>query len=223
MDMGSPLTLISDPRVLAIRIAESGEALTDARTLQGIRVDNRKRDAAELWAKIRVGIGGRLATAQDSLPDGVRLLFIEGLRPVATQRRYFTAYVRRLAGENPTWSAERVYDEAVKYVAPPDAVPPHSTGGAVDVTLVTAGGDELDLGTPVNASPAESAGACFTDAAAIPAAARANRQLLCNAMQQAGFVNYGTEWWHWSYGDRYWAFVTGAAAACYGTAQVAAD
>jgi D-alanyl-D-alanine dipeptidase len=25
-----------------------------------------------------------------------------------------------------------------------------------------------------------------------------------------------TEWWHWSYGDRYWALMTGAPAALYG-------
>ena len=29
-------------------------------------------------------------------------------------------------------------------------------------------------------------------------------------------MNYPTEWWHWSYGDRYWALVTGAPAAHYG-------
>ena len=32
----------------------------------------------------------------------------------------------------------------------------------------------------------------------------------------AGLVNYPTEWWHWSYGDRYWALMTGATAAVYG-------
>jgi D-alanyl-D-alanine dipeptidase len=31
-----------------------------------------------------------------------------------------------------------------------------------------------------------------------------------------GLVNYPTEWWHWSYGDRYWALVTGAPHAPYG-------
>ena len=29
-------------------------------------------------------------------------------------------------------------------------------------------------------------------------------------------MNYVTEWWHWSYGDRYWALMTGADAALYG-------
>jgi len=35
-------------------------------------------------------------------------------------------------------------------------------------------------------------------------------------LHAAGLVNYPTEWWHWSYGDRYWAMATGAPAAIYG-------
>ena len=33
------------------------------------------------------------------------------------------------------------------------------------------------------------------------------RELLINIMTKVGFVNYPLEWWHWSYGDRYWAAV----------------
>ena len=51
--------------------------------------------------------------------------------------------------------------------------------------------------------------------------ARANCELLARALRGAGLVNYPTEWWHWSYGDRYWALVSGAPAAMYG--PVAAD
>ena len=29
---------------------------------------------------------------------------------------------------------------------------------------------------------------------------------MSRALSTAGFVNYPTEYWHWSYGDRYWAF-----------------
>jgi hypothetical protein len=29
-------------------------------------------------------------------------------------------------------------------------------------------------------------------------------------------LDYPSEWWHWSYGDRYWALMTGATAAVYG-------
>jgi D-alanyl-D-alanine dipeptidase len=32
----------------------------------------------------------------------------------------------------------------------------------------------------------------------------------------AGLVNYPGAWWHWSYGDRYWALLTGAGSAPFG-------
>jgi zinc D-Ala-D-Ala dipeptidase len=35
-------------------------------------------------------------------------------------------------------------------------------------------------------------------------------------MDAGGFINYPQEWWHWSYGDRYWAFQTSAEATLYG-------
>jgi D-alanyl-D-alanine dipeptidase len=31
-----------------------------------------------------------------------------------------------------------------------------------------------------------------------------------------GLVNYPTEWWHWSFGDRYWALLSETGAALYG-------
>ncbi|WP_281286552.1 M15 family metallopeptidase [Herbidospora galbida] len=43
--------------------------------------------------------------------------------------------------------------------------------------------------------------------------------MLGTALTEAGLVNYPTEWWHWSYGDRYWAHVTGAGTARYGSAR----
>lgn len=46
--------------------------------------------------------------------------------------------------------------------------------------------------------------------------ARANRDVLGDALSAAGLVNYPTEWWHWSFGDRYWALGTGAPSAHYG-------
>jgi D-alanyl-D-alanine dipeptidase len=96
--------------------------------------------------------------------------------------------------------------------------PRTAPASAVDLTLADAGGRELDLGTPVDATPEESDGACYTGAAAISAQARDNRAVLGAALTSAGLVNYPTEWWHWSFGDRYWALLTGAAAACYGEA-----
>ncbi|GAB3977862.1 hypothetical protein GCM10029978_068930 [Actinoallomurus acanthiterrae] len=52
--------------------------------------------------------------------------------------------------------------------------------------------------------------------APVSSAARANRDLLADVMTAVGFVNYPTEWWHWSFGDRYWAVATGGKSAIYG-------
>ncbi|MEV5020080.1 M15 family metallopeptidase [Streptomyces sp. NPDC053780] len=87
-------------------------------------------------------------------------------------------------------------------MSPPE-IAPHCAGAAVDVTLVGLDGHELDLGTRVNASPEESDGACFTHASNVSDQARHHRALLLDAMQGAGFTNYGTEFWHFSAADRY--------------------
>ena len=47
-------------------------------------------------------------------------------------------------------------------------------GAAVDLTLVDADGEELDLGTPIDATPEESDDACYFASADISATARAN-------------------------------------------------
>ncbi len=133
------------------------------------------------------GVLCRLLEAQRSLPADVRLLVIEGYRPPALQRDYFEGHRADLARAHPDWSPEHLDAEAGKHVAAP-SVPPHPCGAAVDLTLVWAG-HELDLGTEVNATPRESAGACFTAAGNIGDNARQWRQLLGSALSGAGPVN----------------------------------
>jgi D-alanyl-D-alanine dipeptidase len=213
------LVLMADPRVAAIPVRDCGEPLLDVRTGGHLLVDRRKEaDAAGEFACLRSGVVERLLAAQRQLPEGVRLLYVEGYRPPALQRRYFREYADELRAAHPEWSIEQVRAAASRYVSPPE-IAPHSAGAAFDVTLADAGGRELDLGTRMNASPEESAGACYTDAENIGPQARAHRALLGAALRAAGFVNYPTEWWHWSYGDRYWALTTGADAALYGAVE----
>ncbi|MFE6854859.1 M15 family metallopeptidase, partial [Streptomyces sp. NPDC057674] len=183
-------------------------------------VDERKRQGtAGAFAHLREGVLDRLLTAQAQLPRGMRLLFVEGYRPPALQRHYFDEYAAELRAEHPDWAAERIRSAASRYVSPPE-IAPHSAGAAVDLTLADDEGRELDLGTRMNASPEESAGACYTQADTIGVDARRHRDIMSTALSAAGLVNYPTEWWHWSYGDRYWALQTGAAAALYGPREL---
>ncbi|GAA2255944.1 M15 family metallopeptidase [Kitasatospora cystarginea] len=187
----------------------------DVRRDGRLRVDDRKRDPAGAFAHLRQGLLNRLLEAQTLLPDGLRLLFVEGYRPLALQRRYFDDYAAQLRTDHPAWSTGQLRSATSRFVSPPE-IAPHSAGGAVDLTLIDADGRELDLGTRVNASPEESSGACYTLADNISGEARDHRNILDSALTAAGLVNYPTEWWHWSYGDRYWALTAGAQAALYG-------
>jgi D-alanyl-D-alanine dipeptidase len=97
--------------------------------------------------------------------------------------------------------------EASKKVAPIDTiVPPHSTGGAVDVIIMDSSGEILDMGAGFN----DLTVATYTNYVGVSPVVAKNRKMLVLVMEKSGFVNYPTEWWHWSYGDQYWAAMTGA-------------
>ncbi|MEV5509584.1 M15 family metallopeptidase [Streptomyces orinoci] len=215
----SEIVLMSDPKVAAIRVAECGERLVDVRRDGGLLVDSRKQDPADAFAYLREGVLERLLKAQTLLPQGLRLLFVEGYRPPSLQCAYFEEYAGQLQAVHPGWSAEQINSAASRYVSPP-GIAPHSAGAAVDLTLADTEGRELDLGTRMNADPEESEGACYTHAVNISAEALANRKLLGSVLTAAGLVNYPTEWWHWSFGDRYWALITREAAALYGPKEI---
>jgi D-alanyl-D-alanine dipeptidase len=155
-----------------------------------VAVDPRKEDRSGAFAHLREGVLARLLEAQRSLPDGVRLLFVEGYRPPALQRFYFERYADELRAGNPGWSAAEVRDAASRYVSPPE-IAPHSAGAAVDLTLMSAAGRELDMGTRVNASPEESDAACYTDARNVTPGARDNRRMLGDALTAAEHAIYG--------------------------------
>lgn len=216
-------TLLSDPRVAAIAVVESGEPLVRLRDTAQLSVAVASPappiglegvDGTE-YAHVRAGLARRLEQAAAGLPMGLRLHVVEGYRPAGTQELYFEAYRNRLIRERPGIGAEASHRLASRFVAPP-AVAAHPSGAAVDVTLVDGRGREIDMGTPIDATPEESAGACYLDSPAVSRQARFHRSLLAAILRSAGFVNYPTEWWHWSFGDRYWAFSTGQPAARYG-------
>ena len=197
--------LLSDDRITGIPAIESGEPLVDLFT----------RDVLTSGQQFaRETVADRLALADTFLPAGIRLHVVEGLRPVESQQAIWDGYRAELEHLHPGLAAHEVDRLASRFVSPIE-VAPHVAGAAVDLTLVGAHGP-LDLGTPIDATPEQSSGACFFAAANISREAQTNRSLLADVLTAAGLVNYPTEWWHWSYGDRYWAYVEDRPAALYG-------
>jgi D-alanyl-D-alanine dipeptidase len=155
--------------------------------------------------EVRSGVADRLVVADGALPDGCHLVVVEGWRSRARQE-----VLHNLA-------AEAAGPDAASFAADPTApgglVPPHSTGGAVDVTL-SVNGVRLGLGGPVGAYD-ESAGLCHLEQLG-PSVERDLRRMLYWSLVGAGFVGIPEEWWHFSFGDQEWAAQTGATAAIYG-------
>ncbi|WP_244100464.1 M15 family metallopeptidase [Burkholderia ambifaria] len=215
---------LSDPAVRSIALIESHEGFVDLATFdERIAVDlsrtHVENNTSPHFLKVRRGVAERLAAAAHTLPAGVRLYVKEGYRPLALQRAYFTehlAHLRRTV--NPLPSDEALYELASHYVAPPE-VAAHPTGAAVDLTLISADAIEADMGTIMNATDQESSGACYTHNAFISRPAARNRHVLIAALTRAGFTNYPSEWWHWSFGDRYWAVMQNESHAIYGPVE----
>ena len=199
--------LLCDPRVAEMAVEESGEPLVAL-----------SHELGHPTVRVRSGLSQRLWWAARMLPDGLHLWVVEGHRSRASQEATISWYAGQLRRQYPRLSAGELEVLTSRFVSPAD-VAPHVAGAAVDLTLVNDAGGELDLGTEVDATPEMSGGACYFDAPGLSRAARRNRDVLARALRGAGFVNYPTEWWHWSYGDRYWALLTGAPAAIYGPVE----
>jgi D-alanyl-D-alanine dipeptidase len=201
--------LLSDPRVAMVPVHDNGDPLVPLDPAIGRR------------AFVRLGLADRLLRAQAELPAGIDLRVVEGHRSEASQLKIVASYSAQLCAEHPGISPDELRRLSSRFVAPIE-VAPHVAGAAVDLTLVDACGDVLDMGTPIDATPEESGGRCWFAADGISPDARANRNLLAAVLGSAGLVNYPTEWWHWSYVDRYWALVTGHPHALYGSVELEA-
>jgi D-alanyl-D-alanine dipeptidase len=205
--------LINDPRVLACRIADNGEPLVDARAIPAVACDETRKGVQDLSDnpfQLRTSALDRLVRAQEFLPDGYQLQVKEAWRPIWVQERLWEISYGRLRASRPDLTDEELRTENARFTAPPDSAPPHSSGGTVDLILLK-DGEPTDMGWGFNQP-----GAGSRTAYQARACARRYRDILGLAMDTAGFINYPQEWWHWSYGDRYWAFQTSAEATLYG-------
>lgn len=138
----------------------------------------------------------RLAFAAESLPERLGLAVFDAWRPLDLQAELYAA-----AYDEPGLPAGYVAEP----IADPRTPPPHLTGGTVDLTL-TLDGTPLALGTGFDDFTAR-AGAASLEGE--PGEARELRRLLYHTMRSAGFVVLHCEWWHFEFGTRRWASITG--------------
>lgn len=219
------IVLIADPRVLAIAIHENHEPMVDLTKQKVIKygpsplIPNNTN-----YTKMRKTVYDKLVQAQKLLPKGLRFQIYEGYRSLALQQKIFQERYDKLEKEKPGLSHTELFTESTKFVSPvinldgSKNIPPHSTGAAIDVYLVDKKGKVVDMGISLDDTYNDLEGIyCRTDSAVISDSAKKYRRMMGDALATVGFVNYPTEYWHWSYGDRYWAYQGRKKFAVYGS------
>jgi len=197
-----------------IPIRDNGEPLVDVIA----EVPQIERGDRPVYA--RNTVMEMLRQAQSLLPEGHHLKVRIAYRTREYQEMAYREFYARLAEQHPDWPASQLRREINKFLAPPDAKHPpgHTTGGAVDLTIIGPNGEELDMMSTIE--PEEAQWGVFpTYSKKITPRAAWNRQLLADVMTQAGFSNFPGEWWHYSYGDSAWAVRVKAPYAIYGESK----
>ncbi|XFA72380.1 M15 family metallopeptidase [Thermosynechococcaceae cyanobacterium Okahandja] len=176
--------------------------------------------ASPFW--LRVGVIAALEQAQAQLAaHGWQLAIFDAYRPVAVQQFMVDYTFEQLCRQQglepqqiPASLADQLWEQVYLFWAVPNLdpqqPPPHSTGAAVDLTLVDGAGNLLDMGGEID-ELSERSYPDFYDRhphLANAAAVAMRRQILYEAMRAAGFQRHPNEWWHFSLGDQLWAWQT---------------
>lgn len=219
---------IADPGILAISIEECGEPFVDIKEFTELEFG--PPPECELtknnYTKMRKSIYEKLCKAQLDLPKGLKFRLYEGYRSRKVQQLLFDQQFNKISQNFPNWTYEEKFREATFLVSPvvnldgSINIPPHNTGGAIDIEIITENGEVIDMGMTAKDWSSVEPELCITNCKKISKEAQENRQLLLTSLSQHGFVNYVNEWWHFSYGDRYWAYHQPHKLAIYGSVEL---
>ncbi len=184
---------------------------------------------------LRETVVEKLLIAQNNLQQqhpNWQIQIFDAYRPVSVQQfmvDYAFAEALQMKGfssqdisQIPPSQLEQIWEQVYQIWAPPSldlaTPPPHSTGSAVDITLMDDKGKVINMGSPIDEMSERSLPDYYREHTSHPQAKEFShhRQLLCDVMVAAGFVRNPREWWHFSYGDQMWAWLSGETTAKYG-------
>ncbi|KGG15147.1 D-ala-D-ala dipeptidase [Prochlorococcus sp. MIT 0602] len=195
-------------------------------------------DSVSPWM-LRGNVVDRLLAAQKHLKEIDRhysLAIFDAWRPIRVQQFMYDYAINQeclARGVNRKENAnslelKEVFETVSKFWAEPSldlaSPPPHSTGGAVDLTISCAKGIPLDMGGEIDCiGPVSEPNYYIRQKEFIDHPDyllwHSRRVLLSDAMKKSGFVQHPHEWWHFSYGDQLWAWVKNLQAAHYGAVE----
>lgn len=204
-----------------IPIKDNNEPLVDLVdypfVLEMVYFDRGVSQLASHW--LRHGVAEKLVNVQKGLGGKYRLKIWDGWRPRAVQNALYQEFWQKLQTEHPDWNDQQLQNATQQFVTmatDQKRIPPHATGGTVDLSLVDTRGGEVAMGTMFDHFGPEAAPGYFDSRNKQVAM---NRKILRDAMLAEGFTADDDEWWHFDYGCQLWAVRSGESIAIYGEAK----
>lgn len=151
-----------------------------------------------------------------------RFLIWDGYRTRDAQKRIYQRYRDELKDLHPHWDEKKLISATNTFVSAPynpDRIPPHVTGGAIDLTLADKDGKELPMGTVFDYFGPQAA-PYYYEENKMSKEIRENRKLFRDAMFAEDFSIDMDEWWHFNYGNQFWAVQTNKPFALYGEKSI---
>ena len=187
---------------------------------------------------LRPSVLKRLIRAQQYLSDispHLQLALFDAWRPISVQKFMFNYTIQETCKSRGIdindLSVNEIISEIIEDVSRfwaepstnPSTPPPHSTGAAIDLTLADMKGKPLDLGGEIDFIGAKSSPDFYEKHSLGMLNSKYKlfndrRSLLFSVMGKAGFVQHPNEWWHFSYGDQLWSWLSKRGNAIYGAA-----
>lgn len=171
---------------------------------------------ADLW--LRQAAAKRLCQAAELLQlyePNYAFCITDAYRPLQLQRQHFEHIRSQLKAKGVP--ATELYHQTVGLIADPDLLPPHSTGGTVDITIYDRKTNEpINMGSVIDSIEVPLIHTWYSN---ITAEQRHNRMVLCTVLTAVGFKSTPLEWWHYSYGDLEWALYNGLTATIYDSVE----
>ena len=187
------------------------------------------KDESSIW-KLREEVVNKLVKVNDYLisKNNFHLIIYDSWRPLEVQEFMFKrAFLLECEKSEINVSLKNmksyphILKQVEKFWAYPSydskCPPPHSTGGALDVSLLDKEGNLVEMGSKVDQMDETSKPNFYANKKNEKAIICNNRRnLLREIMTKFGFAQHPNEWWHFSYGDQLWAWKNKKANAFYG-------
>jgi len=200
-------TMTTYRQLLSVKVKEVGEPLVRVKQIpfQYINIMSDMKKIIGNNIIVRKSVYQKLLEAQKILINKnprYSLLIMYGFRTLEIQTNRF---IKRLSLLCKTYFANpiQLYEQVHRSVAVPE-VAGHPTGGAIDICIIdNKTKKQIDFGSSAYDYSSKK---YYVFSNQVTKKQTTSRVLLRSIMIKVGFAPYDGEWWHFSYGDREWAY-----------------